>query len=130
LKNRNTMIGTIPSTLQPCLDKACITRFVLWTIQYYPLCKENVYLSIVLSFQYDNLRKKDSIYIKTKESLNYFLVGQTSYCIRDLVIIKVRFLHFHPQQREEDKYSCPCLHQIHMDWYPWLVINNNNFICI
>ncbi len=37
------------------------------------------------------LEKKDSIYIKTKESLNDFLVGQTSYCIRGLVVIRARF---------------------------------------
>ncbi len=61
------------------------------------------------------LEKKDSIYIKTKESLNDLLVGQTSYCIRGLVVIRARFLHFHPQQCEEDNYYSPCLHHIHLD---------------
>jgi hypothetical protein len=49
-------------------------------LQFFQLCHHGQikYPLIVLSFQYNNLGKKGSIYMKANEPLSYLLVTQTS----------------------------------------------------
>ncbi len=114
------------------LDKTCTLRFVLSACNNALSCKEYVYLPIVMSFYCNSPKKKVSSIPKQMRFSPNSKINPLCYG-RDCVITKVRLSTMPPSitcWNVKKISTCLhiCLHDIHMNGYPKILVNNNNLI--